>query len=332
LGEVTWAAGKPAFRGALLCGARINSVREGLSFMNHKLLVALLMAAAAAGCAAPVQDETSVHSASAALTAQECAAQRDSCFAENPLFGLFTCPLQYAQCAATASNGIPAQVTSAIRDTATCTRAQASCLADASKPSEVLACTETEAQCVAAIVDAQLPKVVTGTAQCVDDAVGCIRTSETASDLAGCADTLEACGLEQAVSALPPEVAEVVDDVGQCAAALRSCTVEAANPVQLTACSQAEIRCVAHSLGVTLPQELAAEALQCGDAAASCTLDARSVAAVRECAADLTECTSSVANPDAPLSCEQRWTPCLVRTSFDFLQCSVELINCRNPE
>ena len=57
------------------------------------------------------------------LTTSQCATQRDTCLKNNPLFGILVCPLQYTQCVATASNGLPAQVNSAISDAAACTKA-----------------------------------------------------------------------------------------------------------------------------------------------------------------------------------------------------------------
>src|SRR5882672_3421410 len=142
--------------------------------------ISVLIISAVAGCAAGgptgATGETSEEgpvkqSAPQALTLAECATQRDTCFLNNPFFGLFTCPVQYAQCQTTASNGIPAAVTSAISDTAACARTEASCLNAAKNAASRLQCTQKAADCVAAVVDARLPPVVTGTAMCIDNAV-----------------------------------------------------------------------------------------------------------------------------------------------------------------
>ena len=300
--------------------------------MNIKDVTALVFAAVAtAGCAAaPVQDKASVEGSAEALTVQECATQRDTCIARNPLFGFFTCPVQYTQCVATASNGIPAEVTSAITDAQACASAQAKCLRNANTAAKILACNTTEAQCVADIVDARLPPVVSGTVDCVQDAVACVRASETVNDVAGCGDTLEDCAVDQVVSTLPPEVGQAVTDTRACLDALDDCNIEASTPAQLTACAQTEIRCVATALGVTLPNVPVAEAVQCAEDAANCTSKARSVPDVRACAADLVECNQSIANGPAPLTCQQKWTQCLVANPFNFFQCAAELAACQD--
>jgi hypothetical protein len=300
--------------------------------MKLHYLAVLAFAAAVSGCAAsPVLDheELEVQSAVEALTLAECAAQRDTCFQNNPFFGFFTCPLQYTQCAATASNGLPAQVSNAIADAAACARANTACLRNAENSGEVLECGVANAECVAEIVDANLPPVVTGTVECVDGAVDCIQASETLSDLAGCAETLEDCAVDVVTDALPPEVVTAIEDIGECNSALASCVDAATSPAALAACNQTQIRCVAGSLGVTLPEVPVAEALQCAEDAAECTLDARSPADVRACAADLVECNQSVVNgPDRPQTCEQKWTECLVRNPFNFFQCAADYDTC----
>jgi hypothetical protein len=300
--------------------------------MNAKFIAALMLAAAAAGCAAtpvPDHEQLEVQSAAEALTLQECATQRDTCFRNNPFFGFFTCPLQYTQCTATASNGLPAQVATAISDAAACARANTACLNNAENAQEVLECGVENAECVAEIVDANLPQVVSGTVECVNGALGCIRASETVNDLAGCAETLEDCAVDVVVDALPPEVATVVEDVAECNAALAGCIDDATTPAALAACNQTQVRCIASSLGVTLPEIPVAEALQCAEDAAECTLDARSGADVRACAADLVECNQSLVNgPNRPQSCEQKWTECLVRNPFNFFQCAADYQTC----
>jgi hypothetical protein len=304
---------------------------------NH-FAVLMFAVAAATGCAAaPVPDheeatldESSLQATISELTLAECATQRDTCLRNNPFFGFFTCPLQYTQCVATASNGLPAQVTNAISDAAACTRQQASCLGNAETAAERLACTQQQARCVADIVDANLPQVVDDTLECVEGAITCIRASESAGDLAGCAETLEDCAVDVVVDVLPPEVGMVVEDIAACNNTLANCIDAAETPAALAACNQAQIRCVASSLGVTLPPVPVAEALQCAEDAAECTLDARSAADVRACAADLVECNQSLVNgPNSPQTCEQKWTECLVRNPFNFVQCAIDLTTCR---
>ena len=303
-------------------------------------IAVLMIVAAATGCAAaPVQDETAlleegeVQSVEQAVTLQECATQRDTCFRNNPFFGFFTCPLQYTQCAATASNGLPAQVASAINDAQACARQNVTCLNSSESAADRLECAEQNAACVAEIIDANLPQVVTGTVECVDGAITCIRASESVSDLAGCAETLEDCAVDVVVDVLPPEVGAVVEDVAACNAALGTCIGAATSPAGLAACNQTQVRCVADALGVTLPQIPVAEALQCAEDAAECTLDARSAADVRAGAADLVECNQSLVNgPNQPQTCEQKWTECLVRNPFNFFQCAVDLTSCRSGQ
>jgi hypothetical protein len=193
----------------------------------------------------------------------------------------------------------------------------------------VLACTQAEAQCVGGVLNANLPKVVTGTAACINAAVGCVAESDTAVALANCTRTLEGCALDQAVAALPPEVGTVVTDISDCVSALRDCTNKATTPGELTACGQAEVRCVGTSLGVTPPQPVS-EAVRCAESAVDCTLDASTAAEVRTCASDLVACNATIANPDAPLSCNARWTQCLIRNPFNFLQCAVDFNTCQN--
>lgn len=300
--------------------------------MKSKYFAVLMFAAATAGCAAPAMDnpeEDAVQSSSDFLTLAECATQRDKCFQNNPFFGFFTCPVQYTQCVATASNGLPAQVTSAIRDAAACARENTECLEAAETADDALACGVENAECIAAIVDANLPQVVTDTAQCVEAAGHCIRASETVQDLDDCAEGLEQCALDVVVEVLPPAVGEVVSDVGMCVNELDACIEDATSPAQLAACQQTDIRCVADSLGVDLPDVPVAEAIQCAETAATCTLEARSIDDVQDCAADLVACNARLNDPEATLTCEQKWTQCLLRNPFAFFQCAAELNLCR---
>ena len=213
--------------------------------MNAKHFASALVVLLAAGCAAPVADEAPVTSTTAeALTLAECATQRDDCFRKYPFFGLFTCPAQYAQCTATASNGIPAQVTAAIGDAAECASEARSCRGAAEDAADLLVCTREEAECVGAIIDASIPDVVTGTAECVEDAVECIGAAKSVSALASCAAELEACSVDELVEVLPPAVGEVVGDVAECTQHLDACNSDSSSPSELTACAEAYIVCV----------------------------------------------------------------------------------------
>jgi hypothetical protein len=285
----------------------------------------------AASCAAPVEDSAAgaaVTQTSEALTLQECATQRDMCFRRYPIFGLFTCPAQYAQCTATASNGIPAQVTAAISDATECARDAASCRGDANTPAALLACTTEEAACVGAIIDAQIPEVVTGTAECLESAVGCITGSDSVSDLNTCATTLETCAINEVLSNIPPEVGVVVEDVAACTLALGDCTDAAATPSELTACSEDYVVCVGDGLGVDLPNVPVSEAMACAEDAASCTLDSSSLADIGACADGYVDCTTALVQQQ--LTCEQRFNQCLAQNPFNFLVCGAQLLTCRD--
>jgi hypothetical protein len=301
--------------------------------MNFRQLGILTVAAiGTAGCAASADPgHASVEGATAALTTQECADQRDSCLRTNPLFGLITCPAQYDQCLVTASNGIPAEVAAAVSDTATCARTADRCRAGAETPGDALKCAQDEAKCVSDVIGANLPEVVTGTAACVDDTVSCVNDSRSVDDLANCARTLERCTRDQVVSTLPPEVGNVVKDVNDCVSALNACTGDASSPGDLTACAQTEAHCVATSLGVTPPPPVAA-AVSCVETAVNCTLDATTADKLRGCAADLVSCDARIANPEATLTCEQKWTQCLVREPFNFPKCGGQLAACRSGD
>jgi len=303
------------------------------SLLSNPYAYALAFAATTGACAAPPQAEDSIAESTAALTADECASQRDACFKANPILGLLTCPAQYAQCTRTASDGLPAQVSSAITDAEECIKEARSCVLEASGATGAARCAADEAQCVAAIVGAHLPKVVEGTAACVDSTVECIRSSEVVSDLAGCAGTLESCAVEQIQAVLPPEVVKVVSDVTSCTTALNGCIAEATRPSALTACTETEAKCIAQSLGVTLPDVPVAKVVDCAQTAAECTLDASSASDVTACARGLTSCAAAavgVGGDPKPQTCEQKFTTCMGRNPLNFLKCGAELSGCTN--
>ena len=295
--------------------------------MKANLFASAFVGLLAASCASPIEDEAPVTSSTAeALTLVQCATQRDDCFRKYPFFGLFTCPAQYAQCSATASNGIPAQVTAAIADAAACAAEGRDCRASAKNAAAILVCTNEEAQCVGAIVDASIPDVVTGTAECVADAVGCINKAKTVGALGSCAAELEACAVDEVVDALPPAVGTVVGDVAECTQHLDACNSDASSPSELTACAEAYIVCVGDGLGVTLPNPPVSEALACAEDAADCTFDAESLQDLGECGDDYVQCNADLVRQQ--LTCEQKFNTCMSKNPLGFLGCSFQLLTC----
>jgi hypothetical protein len=304
--------------------------------MNHSSIVAVLFVGTSlvSGCAAstdgqgsPEQTGSSVQS----LTLAQCATQRDACLTANPLFGLFTCPLQYTQCTATASNGLPAQVTNAISDAAACTSSDLECTNAATTAAQLAACATTEAECVGSIVQVHLPTVVTGTATCVQTSVSCINAAETVANLTTCANNLESCAVAQAQSVLPPAVGQVIGSVSTCETTLNSCITAAATPAAVTTCSQTAATCVADSVGVTLPTVSVTGVLNCAQTAANCALDAASVASVTACATALTSCAAAAVGTTTappPQTCQQKWTACMAQNPLNFLGCGAQLATC----
>jgi hypothetical protein len=288
------------------------------------------------GCAANVDGQGSSEKTSTSaqsLTLTQCASQRDSCLSSNPLFGWFTCPAQYTQCAATASNGLPAQVNQAISDAAACTSADLECTNAATTPAGVAECATTEAECVATIVQAHLPTIVTGTSTCVADSVKCINAAEEVTDLTTCANNLESCAVTQVQMVVPAQVGQVIGTVSSCQTTLTSCIAAATTPAGVTQCSETGATCVAGGLGVTLPDVSVTGVVQCAQTAATCVLDASSVNAVTECTTTLTSCAASaVGDAGAPpaMTCEQKWTACLAANPLNFLTCDLQLVTCTN--
>lgn len=299
--------------------------------------IALVVSSLAFGCAnvddgAP-SEAPELQKQQAELTLTECGAQRDACFDKNPLFGFFTCPTQYTQCTATASNGIPAEVGSAIADAAECTQTAVNCVADARSLEETAACAEDEAQCVAAIIDVELPDVVEGTAACVDSSVSCIQGARRLSDLANCAASLTGCAVEQVAAVIPPEVGEVVEGVSACRVELENCITSATSATALTACSEKSAVCVAATLDVTLPDVPVSDVVECAETASDCAFGASTIREVTSCATGLTSCAADVVGGiDVPeqLTCEQKWTACVAGNPFNFFKCGGELSGCQD--
>jgi hypothetical protein len=304
--------------------------------MNKTTLSAFAVFTSLIGCAAPDQEPSQSDDLTAGaqqdLTVSECGTQRDACFRKNPLFGLFTCPAQYTQCVATASNGIPGEVTAAIADAADCTSTYTQCVAK--NPGGVAGCTAAQADCVATIVGVELPAVVDGTAGCVDDAVSCIDGSKRVSDLTNCAKDLSSCAVEQAASLVPPEVGEVIDGANQCRLDLNACVAAAETPVAIAQCTEDSATCVAQTLHVTLPNVPLDEVGDCADSATQCALDARKLSDITTCATNLTACAGKVIGDTTgvpkPLTCEQKWTACVAKNPFGFFSCGADLASCKD--
>lgn len=299
--------------------------------MSLKPVLSVMLAAILAACASSDEAErVAVQGSANAVTLAECADQRDACLRRNQPLGLLICPLQYEQCILTASNGIPGEVAAAIGDTAACAQKALRCRGSAESAADGLKCTQAEADCIGDVIGANLPPIVTGTAACVEAAVSCVDDAKSANDLGVCRRTLEACTRDEVVSGLPTEVRDAVKEINACVEKLGSCTREAGSPGDLAGCAQDEAECVAKGLGVTPPPRTQA-AVDCAEAAVKCTLDATSAAEVRECAATLVSCNARIGNPEAPLTCEQQWTECLVKDPFNFVQCRSKYMACRTP-
>ncbi|HTU57986.1 MAG TPA: hypothetical protein VMF89_06125 [Polyangiales bacterium] len=307
-----------------------------MTAMNrHTTLLTLTLSFAAASCAAAPTEEAALSAAaSQALSLEDCATQRDACFAENPILGLLTCPAQFTQCTAAVASGIPREVAAAVDDARECVRVGVACVAEAgADPVALAVCAENEAQCVAAIVDIDLPNVVEGTAACVDGAVDCIESAESRDSLVACGVALGDCALDQVKEVVPPEVAETIDDVVGCTNALRGCVADTASAAGITGCSERQAQCVANSLDVDLPDVPLSEVVGCAESAAQCTLGSEDLASVAACADKLRQCAVDIiAEVDVPeaLTCEQKWTVCVGNDQLRIFTCAAELSDCRD--
>ena len=284
-----------------------------------------------AGCSANATTPE-VGVSSEALTLAQCDTQRNACIAKSGLFGLLTCNAQYTTCAATSSNGLPAQVVSAASAAAECTTDLDDCVLAATKPSELAACAEDQATCVAGILDVTLPvldltlpPVVSGTTDCADDGVACIQAAKTVADLTACAETLASC------------TAEVVDqggaisDVTECALSLDDCVAAATTPTALAKCGEEQALCVAAALEVTLPDVPVSDVVDCAETAADCTLAAESISDVLDCTDALVTCGEAVADSTgvpAAIDCNAQWTVCMFQNPFGFKKCGDQLNAC----
>ncbi|MBN1655931.1 MAG: hypothetical protein JXA30_19345 [Deltaproteobacteria bacterium] len=294
-------------------------------------LVAISLLLLHVGCTAEVPGEESIGVSKQSMTLDECEAQRDQCLDEAGLFGLVTCNIDFTLCAMTSETGLPTRIRDAIAAAAACREELDNCVRSAETPSELSACAESQAQCVADVLDIQLPEIVTGTAACVDSGIECINNAESLSDLDACGETMAACALEEATSLVPEQVGAAVTDIAECTFALDDCIRAASTPAELRACGEAEAACVADSLGIELPDTPLSDIVGCAETAIDCTLQARSIESLSECANGFNECRAAVVDSlDAPqvLDCQLAWVSCLLRNPFAFIPCAQELRGC----
>jgi hypothetical protein len=83
--------------------------------------------------------------------------------------------------------------------------------------------------------------------------------------------------------------------VNECRQNLDNCVRSAENPRSIPQCTEANVRCVADTLEVVLPEIPAVELAECTEKAARCTVRANSPGSVADCARDLRECARGVA-------------------------------------
>jgi hypothetical protein len=299
---------------------------------NLSIAFSACVLAVLAGCAADATTQPEVGVSSEALTLAECGKQRDACIAKSGLLGLVTCNAQYTTCSATASNGVPAQVTDAAAAAAECTTDLDNCVAAATKPSELAQCAEDQASCVAdalkvtlPTLDLSLPPVVSGAGDCADDATSCVAAAKTVSDVTGCGETLVDCATD--VVAKGTAVGDVID----CADGLDACVAAASTPSALAKCGEEQAVCVAGALDVQLPDVPVSKVVDCTDAAADCAMGADTVSDVLDCASGLVDCGQAVAKsvPVPPaIDCNAQWNKCLLTNPFGFGKCADQLRVC----
>jgi hypothetical protein len=303
--------------------------------MNHSSILSFVFVGTSllAGCATVVDRQGSPEKTSAStqsVTLADCATQRDACFANNPLFGVFVCPAQYTQCTLTASNGLPAEVNQAVTDAAACASTFRRCEVEARTLAQRASCATTEAECVASILQVTLPSVVTGTATCITNSINCINSSERVSDLTTCANNLQSCTVTQVQTVVPPAVSKIIGSVSSCQTTLNSCIAAAATPADVTACSLNDANCVVGSFGLTPPNSTASAVIKCTDDAANCALEATTQGMLDLCRRRLNGCITEYLGPATPppLTCAQKWTACLAANPLNFPMCDAQLLTC----
>lgn len=305
--------------------------------MNKSSLSAVaVVVSSLVGCAAsdqePAQGEQ-LGSQTSELTVADCDKQLEKCLNDYPVFGVFTCPAQHAQCALSAEDGVPAQVASTVASVAACRQTADKCIV--ATPTGAAGCRATQAQCVAAVVGVELPAIVDGTAACVDNVTKCIDGASRTETLAECGNSYSKCAIDQASTVLPPEVGQVIGDTNKCRITLDSCVVAAETPAAIADCNIANANCLAGALDIILPDVPVAEVLDCAEKAGDCAVAARSAADVTKCQDDLRLCNADIVGTvkvPPQLTCEQKWTACIGRTPFGFITCGAEFAKCSDGQ
>jgi hypothetical protein len=302
------------------------------------------------GCAAPDQgpseNDESVGSASSELSEEVCAEQRDECLENSPFFGWFTCPAVYEQCKNTPEvvGEVVEGIAENIADARKCNEEFVECQDGASGVEERLACVADRADCIAAIVKADLPPVVTGTVECLDATVECLNDANLPSDVLACGEDLTGCAVEEAAAAagqaaevvgevIEETVGPVLTDVNACREAYVDCVDAANNAAELAACGTKNAVCVGDALGLDAVTDLAssaADAAGCGAKATECTFDSRTGRELGGCADDLRECLGDVVEDSEVLSCTQKFNKCMTENPlFGIIVCFAEAQSCQ---
>lgn len=322
---------------------------------NLVTIFSACLIALASGCAMQTTDERSVAVSGQALTIAECNDLQNECIDDIPTFLGLTldafavgeCNTELALCVSDAQAGVPAEVAEAVGGALDCAAAFDSCAlaVPAGDAAAAVACFEDEANCVAGVLEIELPTIVGGTTGCVDDAVTCINDATDVSDLGGCGDGLGECAIDEANQVvadatdlvddvLPTDVAATVDAVTDCTDDFTACAL-AAQPGtgDAAACVAAQAECVSGSLGVDLPDVPVTDVLECTDNATDCILASETLEDIGECVDSLVACGEEVvAAIDAPpvVNCASQFNQCLVSNPFRFFMCAQEQRACIN--
>ena len=90
---------------------------------------------------------------------------------------------------------LPANVQVTVDEVTACAGDLTACISAASSPSQLTACSETSAECVATTLDVDLPNVVpvTDVVECAETASECTLEVSSLSDVGACADALISC-------------------------------------------------------------------------------------------------------------------------------------------
>lgn len=269
------------------------------------ILCAFGLSAACIGCegARDNNEGATAASSSQGLTVFECNEQLSSCVgAATTISDLAACNEAYGTCLIGSAEefvvGLPTQVTTAITDVDSCNSALAQCVASATTPSELIACQEDEAACLAGVLNVTLPTApASALASCSEDAAQCVGSATTLADLSACSETFTTCAAAAATATasdiLPTSFTDVINDAGVCLDDLRTCVSAAQAPSDLVACEETETACLASSLGVTLPD--LSVATTCAEDATTCVANASTLADVTACANTFAACAGGFA-------------------------------------